>query len=149
MRLIDTIRRDLKEAMKEHNKASVLVLRSLLAEIKIAEIEEGRKEEGLDDVRVVKIILKEIKKRAEAASQYRAGEREESAQEEEAEEKKLREYVPDLASRQQIEETVKEIIKRDNPQDEGIVIRESMKALKGRALGGEVKEVVRFLLKGG
>lgn len=105
--LTDKISLDLREAQLARDEIKVSTLRLLLSEIKNAEITKGG---VLTNEEIVSVIQKEVKKRIEAASSFRTGGREESAQKEEAEQKILLIYLPSQLSNDQLTKIVEESI---------------------------------------
>lgn len=87
----DRIREDMKAAMRSHDAARLSTIRLLLAAIKQREIDE-QIESTDDDVLVV--IAKMVKQRRDSVEQYRAGGRDDLAQNEQAEIDVLQAYLP-------------------------------------------------------
>lgn len=146
MGLKQQIQEDTKEAMKKQDEVARLVLRSLSAEIGKKEIELGKREEGLSDAEVEKVVLQELKKRKEAADQYRDGDREELAEKEEEEAKVLEKYAPEQMSDEEINNVIDGIIEEMNPsgmQDMGAVMKAAMEKLGTSADGSKVSAIVR------
>ena len=85
------IEADVKAALKAGDKERLATLRLLLTEIKNEKI---RRMGEVDEAGFVSLVRKAIKQREEAAVQYKAGGREESAAKEESEAKILAGYLP-------------------------------------------------------
>ncbi|MDX1535678.1 MAG: GatB/YqeY domain-containing protein [Candidatus Spechtbacterales bacterium] len=146
MSLKSQIQEGVKEAMKKQDEVARLVLRSLMSEIGKKEIELGKREEGLSDEEVEKVVLQELKKRKEAAEQYREGEREELAKNEEAEAVVLEQYAPEQMSEDEIKSAIDDIIKDVEPsgmQDMGAVMKAVMQKVGSSADGSKVNALVR------
>jgi len=86
-RLLD----DIKQAMRAGDKARLGTLRMASAAIKQREVDERIE---ADDALVLAVIEKMIKQRRESAEQYRAGDRADLAETEEAEIAILQPYLP-------------------------------------------------------
>jgi len=86
---------DMKQALRAGDKHRLSTLRMTLAAIQQREVDERIE---LDDPQVLSVIEKMIKQRRESAVQYRAGDREELAQREEAEIGFLDDYLPEPMS---------------------------------------------------
>jgi len=92
----------LKERIANEMKAALLsgdrfvgeTLRNLKAAILNEEVASGKRDEGLADADVEKVIAKEVKKRLESAKIYRDNNRAELAEPEEKEAEILKEYLP-------------------------------------------------------
>lgn len=87
----DRIREDMKAAMRSHEAARLSTIRLLLAAIKQREIDEQI--ESTDDD-VLAVIAKMVKQRRDSVEQYRAGGRDDLAQNEQAEIDVLQAYLP-------------------------------------------------------
>ncbi len=59
---------DLKQAMLSRDAFKVQTLRGLKSAILYAEVEQGKRESGLEDSEIVGVFRKEVKKRLEAQS---------------------------------------------------------------------------------
>lgn len=105
--MVDKIQADLRKAQLARDEIKVSTLRLLLSEIKNAEIAKGS-EVGEQDI--ISIIGREVKKRKEAASGFRSGSREQSAQKEEAESKILEGYLPERLSNEELTKLVETTI---------------------------------------
>ena len=56
--MLDTIRNDLKKAMKNNEKTKIIALRNLISKLKVKEIEKG---ENLDNNESMKVCLSAAK----------------------------------------------------------------------------------------
>ena len=106
MSLKDTIQNDLKAAMLSGDRFVADVLRGLKAAVLNDEVAQNKRDMGLTDEEVEKVIAREVKKRAEAAKVYRDNGREELAQPEEQEAEVLQRYLPEQASDDEIRAAV-------------------------------------------
>jgi len=92
----------LKERITNEMKAALLsgdrfvgeTLRNLKAAILNEEVASGKRDEGLADAEIEKVIAKEVKKRLESAKIYRDNNRPELAEPEEKEAEILKQYLP-------------------------------------------------------
>ena len=141
--LIEQIQEDLKNAQLARNEIRVSTLRLLLSEIHNLAIQKGSE---VSDQDVISVLQREAKKRKEAASGFRQGDREETALKEEAELKILEEYLPKQVSNEEltkiIEDTINEV-GANTPSDMGKVMRAVMGKVQGRADGGTVSALVK------
>lgn len=146
MSMKEKIMTDMKEAMRNKDELKLRVLRSIKTAIGYFEVEGEKREANDDDV--VKIILKEIKKRQESVEAYKQAGRDDLAQSEEEELKILQQYAPKMLSREEIQTIVKQVIAELNAtqKDFGKVMKEVMNRVKGSADGKVVNEVVKELL---
>ncbi len=141
--LLNQLQQDLKQAQLDRNETRVSTLRLLISEIKNAEISKGG---ALSDADTLSIVQKETKKRKEAATAFRGGNREESAQKEEAELKVLESYLPKQLTTEELTKVVEETINEvgaTSIADMGRVIGAVMGKIKGQADGGTVSNLVK------
>ena len=94
MALKERIEADTKAALLGGNRFVGELLRNLKAAILNEEVAAGKRDEGLDDNEIEKIIAREVKKRAESARMYRENNRDDLADIEEKEAEVLQTYLP-------------------------------------------------------
>lgn len=142
---------DLKEALKAGDNFRTGVLRMIIAVFKNKEIEKrgGGKPAELTEEEVIEILIREAKKRKEAADIYLKGGREDLSKKEIKEIELIKKYLPEQLNEQEIEKIVKEAIERinaKNQKDFGKAMAEAMKELKGKADAKLTSEIVKKLL---
>ena len=137
--LRDQIQTDLNKARKGRDKLRTLVLSTLLAEIKNKEI-ESRIE--LDDESVVQVVSKGIKQRRDASEQMREAGRGELADQEDAQERVLADYLPEGLSEDEVRAIVREIIESGVDQL-GPLMGRVIPVTRGRFEGKEANRIVR------
>ncbi|MEK0127895.1 GatB/YqeY domain-containing protein [Corynebacterium marquesiae] len=106
--LKETIRADLKTAMKAKEKQRTSAIRALLAAIQAEETNGSRHE--LEDVDILKVIAREIKKRRESAEVYEDNGRPELAEAELAEVPFFETYQPRQLDESELKALVEESI---------------------------------------
>jgi uncharacterized protein YqeY len=157
MALKDQVSNDLRDAMRASDAVRRDTLRSLLTAISHAEIarvnvkDESASRGELDDAGVMDVIQKQAKQRRESIEEYRKAKREDLASREEAELAILQAYLPEQLSRDEIAAEVRAIIAEtgaSGPSDKNKVMPKAIAALKGRADGRAINEVVSELLSG-
>ncbi len=104
--LKEQIQNDMKTALLGGNRFKGDVLRNLKAAILDGEIAAGKRDTGLEDSEIEKIIAKEVKKRHESALIYEQNSREESANLEREEAEVLMQYLPAQLSEAEIKVVV-------------------------------------------
>ena len=105
----------LKEQISDEMKAALLggnrfvgeTLRNLKAAILNEEVAQGKRDEGLSDADIEKVIAREAKKRIESAKVYRENNRPELAEPEEQELEILQKYLPQQLSEDEVRVLVK------------------------------------------
>lgn len=108
----------LKAHIAEEMKAALLgrhrfrgdVLRNLKAAILNEEVALCKRDEGLSDTEVEKVIAREVKKRKESAELYRANGRAELAEPEEKEAAILQEFLPKQLNEDEIRAMVEAVV---------------------------------------
>jgi hypothetical protein len=146
MSLRDTINQDVKNAMKAKETKKRDALRLLTSAFKQIEVDERK---DLTDDDIIKIIQKEVKKRNDAATQYKEASREDLMQIELDEIAFYEPYLPAQLSDEQLNVAIKEIISKvgaTTMKDMGKVMGMASKELAGKADGKRINECVKSLL---
>lgn len=149
MSLKSTIENDLKAALLGGDRFSAEVLRGLKAVILNEEVSQGKRETGLDEPTVEKLLAREVKKRQDSASQYEAAGRPELVESELAESKIIEAYLPEQLSEDDIKKTVDETIAAlgvSGPAAMGQVIGAVKGKLGNAADGATVARLVKEAL---
>jgi uncharacterized protein YqeY len=116
------------------------------AAIKNAEIS---KREKLNENEIIAIIASNLKKVEESLDIFIKGQRPDLADKAKKEIEIIKEYLPEQLSEEEIKKVAKGIILKFNfksSKDIGLVMREIMPQLKGKADGKLVNKIVRDLL---
>lgn len=148
MSLKAQINDDIKQAMRSGEKERLKTLRMLTAAIKQREVDERVEP---DDPQILALIEKMIKQRRESAAQYRAGDRPDLADVEEAEIRILEPYLPEQLSEDELIEIVDSAIAEAGASGMsamGQVMGLLKPRVQGRADMGEVSRLVRSRLAG-
>lgn len=107
-------------------------LRNLKAAILNEEVASGKRESGLSDEEIEKIVAKEVKKRAESAKLYRDNNRPELAEPEEKEAEILARFLPEQMSEDDLRKVIEVAI-----TDMGVTSPQAM----GQVIGVVKKQV--------
>ena len=143
MSLVETIKDDLKEAMKARDEFRKAVLRSLKSAIDKEAIDSGKE---LDDKAVLTVIKRAHKQRKEAATLFEQGGAEDKAKNELAEAELINTYLPAQLSNQEIQKHVDEVIEQmqaSAPSDQGKVMGKLSAVLGGKADMKTVAQLVK------
>ncbi|HTP50104.1 MAG TPA: GatB/YqeY domain-containing protein [Anaeromyxobacteraceae bacterium] len=143
MALREKLDEDLKAAMRERDQVKLSTVRMLKSAIKYREIELMK---TLDDAGIQAVIASEIKRRRDSVEQYKAGNRQDLADKEEAEMRILQAYLPQQLSQAELEAKVNEVIGRvgaKGPKDMGAVMKALLPEVQGRADGKTVSDLVK------
>jgi len=133
------LQEDLNAARKSQDKPRVLLLGTVLADIRNREIELKR---DLTDDDVTDVLRRGIKKRRESIEMYDKGGRADLAATERAEVESLAKYLPASVSEDEIREAVQAAI-NEGASNVGAVMGKVMPRFKARAEGGTINAVVR------
>ena len=144
----------LKARIADEMKAALLgrhhfrgdVLRNLKAAILNEEVSLGKRDEGLNDAEVEKVLAREVKKRVESAELYHSNGRIELAESEEKEAAILREFLPEQLSEAEVVAIVEDVIANMNDvsmQKMGQVIGAVKQKVGNAADGALVAKIVK------
>ena len=150
MALAETIQHDLKAALLGGDRFRADVLRNLKAAILNEEVAQNKREEGLSEQEVEKIIAREVKKRAESIKLYEENGRPELAESEKLESGILEEYLPQQLSESEVAEIVEQTIDEmgaSGMQVMGLVIKAVKEKVGNTADGAVVARLVKNQLQ--
>jgi uncharacterized protein len=148
MALKERLDEDLKAAMRAKEQLRLDTIRGLKSAIKYREIEVMK---SLEDAEVLGVVASEIKRRRDSVEQYRAGNRQDLVDKEEAEIVVLQAYLPAQLGEAELRAKVDEVVKRVGAQgmkDMGAVMKALLPEVQGRAEGKAVSEMVKARLSG-
>ena len=143
MTLISRIEDELKAAWLARDDDRRDALSLILNALRTSEKELRRQ---LSDDEELQVLQRERKRRAEAADAFRAGGREEQAEDEEYELEVLEEFMPDPLSEEELEEVIDDVISEvgaTSIRDMGRVMAGVMHQVSGRADGSTVSQLVK------
>lgn len=145
--LKEKIKNDFTAAMKEGG-VRLDTLRLLRAALHNREIEKRAKSgtAEITEEEALEIVMREIKKRREAAEMYTQGGRAELATQEKKELNVLEDYLPPQMGEEEIRQVVAEAIKKIGATDAkatGKIMGEAMKTLKGKADSAVVSRIIK------
>ena len=146
MNLRETVNQDVKNAMKAKETKKRDALRLLMSAFKQIEVDERRE---LSDDDVIKIITQQVKRRNDAATQYRDAGRDDLLQIELDEIAFYEVYLPAQLSDEELSNAVKAIIEKtgaSSMKDMGKVMGMASKELAGSADGKRISSMVKSLL---
>ncbi len=150
MSLKEKIDLDLKNSMKSGDKTRLNAIRSIRAAL--LEKEVSIRVGGiavLTNEQELEVLVSLAKKRRDAIEQFTAGNRLDLAETEQAELAVLDEYLPAPVSDDEVRAVIQDIITKTGAasmKEMGKVMAEAMKALKGKADGTKVQQIVKSLL---
>jgi hypothetical protein len=145
------LRADLTAAIKGRDELATATLRMALAAVTTEEV-AGTQARELSDEEVVRVLIREAKKRREAAEAFSAAGRTELADRERAEGGVLDRYLPTQLSDAEVADLVRAAIAETGatgPAELGAVMRVVQPRAAGRAEGRRLADEVRRQLTAG
>jgi uncharacterized protein len=147
MSLKERIINDLTASMKARDAARTSTLRMVKASVMNREIEKGGE---LSEEEMTRALQSLVKQRRDSVEQYEQGGRAELADKERAEITVIESYLPQAASREEIEEAVAQAIQETGAtgmREMGAVMKAAQSRLAGRSADGRtVSEIVKARL---
>ena len=139
---------DLIKALKGGDKDKVTLLRGLKSDIKYKRIEKG---DDLTDEEIIAVLSTAAKQRRDSIEQFTNGNRMDLADKESAELEVIKGYLPEQLSEEKLIELVRESIEAtgaDSPAKLGLVMKDLMPKVKGKADGKLINQLVSRMLSG-
>jgi uncharacterized protein len=147
MRLLEQITKDIADAMRQKNQATLAPLRMLKAALMNREVEKGR---ALDETESTQVVSAQVKQRRDSIEQFRAGGRQDLVDREQAEVAFLERYLPPAADASTIAQAIDAAVTEtgaSGPKDMGKVMKVVMTKLAGLTADGRmVSELVKSRL---
>ena len=147
--LFETITKDIGDAMKQRDQASLGALRMLKAAFMNKEVEKGR---ALDEAEAMAVVASLVKQRRDSIEQFRAGNRHDLADKEQAEIAILERYQPPSADPSAIAEAIEAAMAETgatSPKEMGKVIAAAKAKLAGLTVDGKaLSDAVKNRLTG-
>ena len=139
----ERIQKDMIEAMKAHDKKKTDTIKSVKAAIQMEEINVKRE---LNDEEVTNIIVKQVKMRKDAISDFEKAGRNDLVDAYNEEINILNEYLPKQLSDEEINQIIDEafdLVKPTSQSDMGKIMKEVSPKLKARADMGKVNQIIK------
>jgi uncharacterized protein YqeY len=136
----------LKNAMKSGDALRRDILRVVLTNIKLAEVDNGS---VLDDATIITLLQKEVKTHKESIAEAQKANRDDLVTQYQKEAVILAEFLPDQMSEAELRALVQSAIDEagaKSPADMGKVIKLVLPKMEGRAPNSEVSRIVREML---
>jgi len=146
MSLNQQIKSDIKDAMRAKDTVKRDTLRNIQAAVKQIEVDERRE---VTDSDLENIMMKYLKQREDAKTQFADAGREDLVEKENAEIAIVKAYLPEPMDDAELESVVKEVIASVNAEsmkDMGKVMGGAKTAIGSRADGGRINQMVKKLL---
>lgn len=146
MSLKQQLKDDLKDAMRNKEIVKRDAIRAINTMIKQIEVDQRVE---LDDGEIIKLIQKGIKQREESIAQFKAANREDKVEVEQAQIDVFSAYLPKQLSDEELESVIKEIITdvgATSMKDMGKIMNPAKEKIGGGADGKRINEMVKKLL---
>ena len=144
--MLHQIEIDLKDALKNQDKAKVGVLRILISKCKNKSIATGK---PLEDSEVMKVLQTAAKQHKESIKLYKQGERNDLVDQETIELNIVEAYLPSMMTEDEIKSIVSSVIEETGASsmaDFGKVMPQVMKKGAGKIDGGVAQNLLKELL---
>ena len=145
--LLEQITKDIADAMRRKDQATLAPLRMLKAALMNKEVEKGR---APDDAESTQVVMALVKQRRDSIEQFRAGGRQDLVDREQAEVVFLERYLPPAADDAAINQAIEAALTEtgaSGPKDMGKVMKAVMTKLMGLTVDGRtVSELVKTRL---
>ncbi len=144
--IIDSLKQDLKEALKAQHNVKKSVYRFILSAIHNEEIKIGKQ---LNDEEVMKLLIKQAQQRKDSIEAFTNAKRSDLVDKETEELEIISKYLPEQISEEKIKELAQKAIQETNAEsvkDLGKIMPVLMKQLGGQADGKTVNKIVMELL---
>jgi uncharacterized protein YqeY len=147
--LFDTVTRDIGDAMRQKNQATLAPLRMLKAALMNKEVEKNR---ALDEAESLQVVAALVKQRRDAIEQFRAGGRTDLADKEQNEIVFLQRYLPPEADASAVAQAIDAAVAETGAstmKDMGRVMKAAQTRLAGLTVDGRaLSEAVKKRLAG-
>ncbi len=146
MSLKEQLKSDIKDAMRAKEVVKRDTLRNIQAAIKQIEVDERR---DVSDADVEAIMMKYLKQREDAKTQFADAGRDDLVEKENAEIAIVKAYLPEPMDDTELENILKEVIASvgaESMKDMGKVMGAAKKEIGSRADGGRINVMVKKLL---
>ena len=141
--LLDELKHQLKDAMKDTDKIKVLAIRNILEKIKKIQVD---KQSELNENEIINIINKYAKQIKDSITQFEQGGRIDLVEKETEELKIIEQFLPAQLSKEEITLIIKKIIGDLNVNDisqMGLIMKTTLEKTQGKADGKLISEIVR------
>lgn len=137
--MVDSLRAEMKQALKERDMTKVSVIRFLLSDVTNATIDQGE----LSDEQVTAIIKKQVKQVQEAITEFEKAGRTELVELEHKKKEILEAYLPEQLSEIEVRQIISQVKEETQETHAGKLTGLVMKRVAGKADGGTVARLVQ------
>ena len=145
--MVEKLKQDMIEAMKNKEKERLTVIRMVKAAMDQEHID--RKKE-INDELLIDVVNKQIKMRKDSITEFEKGGRNDLVEKTQSEVELLMTYLPEQLSLEDVKSIIDEIfaeVKPEGQKDMGKVMKEATAKLKGKADMKEVSNIIKEKLQ--
>ena len=145
--MVEKIKADMIQAMKEKDKERLTVIRMVKAAMDLEHIDRKRE---INDELLIDVVSKQVKMREESILEFEKGNREDLIEKTKKEIEILKAYLPEQLSESEVVEEIEKIfaeVKPESVKDMGKVMKEATAKLRGRADMKKVSEIIKSKLQ--
>lgn len=145
--MVEKLKQDMIEAMKNKEKERLVVIRMVKAAMDQEHIDRKRE---INDELLIDVVNKQIKMRKDSISEFEKGGRNDLASKTQSEVDILMAYLPEQLSMEEVVKIIDEIfeeVKPESQKDMGKVMKEATAKLKGKADMKEVSNIIKEKLQ--
>lgn len=141
--MVEKLEKDMIEAMKNHEKERLTVIRMVKAALKQEQIDHKKE---INDELLIDVVNKQIKMRKDSITEFEKANRTDLVDKTQEEIDILLTYLPEQLTPSEVEKIIDEIFNEVNPEgmkDMGKVMGLAQSKLKGKADMKEVSTIIR------
>jgi uncharacterized protein YqeY len=145
--MVEKLKQDMIEAMKNKEKEKLTVIRMVKAAMDQEHIDRKRE---INDELLIDVVNKQIKMRKDSIAEFDKAGRSDLSEKTQAEVDILMAYLPEQLSSEEVEKIIDEIfaeVKPEGQKDMGKVMKEATAKLKGKADMKEVSNIIKEKLQ--
>ena len=145
--MVEQLEKDMIEAMKNHEKERLAVIRAVKAGLKQEQIDHKKE---INDELLIDVVNRQVKMRKESIVEFEKGNRQDLVDQTQAEIDILMNYLPEQLSEEEVLKIIDEIfaeVKPESQKDMGRVMKEANAKLKGKADMKTVSNIIREKLQ--
>lgn len=141
--MVEQLEKDMIEAMKNHEKERLTVIRMVKANLKQEQIDHKKE---INDELLIDVVNKQIKMRKDSIAEFEKANRTDLVEQTQSEIDILLKYLPEQLSSSEVEKIINDIFEEIKPvgmKDMGKVMGLAQAKLKGKADMKEVSTIIR------
>ena len=145
--MVEKLKQDMVEAMKNKEKERLTVIRMVKAAMDQEHIDRKRE---INDELLIDVVNKQIKMRKDSIAEFDKAGRTDLSEKTQSEVEILMAYLPEQLSLEEVAKIIDEIfeeVKPEGPKDMGKVMKEATAKLKGKADMKDVSNIIKEKLQ--